>query len=702
MKKIAHRLMSVILAAVLVFGLTGLSAYAETSGKEKSGLNIDWDALTPGVDYSEKDLIVTFQTGLQDPAIAAEVAGEYGCEAEIIYWWKDAPNMNKAHFEITDGTPVRDMIERLEADERIKFAEVSYYYRPEIQGELKEYSGLSLDFDHLEAGVDYVDGEVIATFDNNLQKVKTVYDVAEACGCEVKQILGWDAWLKCAHLLIKDGTSVQDMIARLEAMEPVRFAEVNAICQPATPTEPQPQEPGNNLNGNDLADEWSEEVYTVINENDTKVLPIEDTALVRTKGSHGNDDFEQYLIITMLTDRFDHVIIGDIQSGSTAPLINSTFTLPLINEDFDSFDCHFSWPEWCYYIDTPAFVDHDKKTVTFGESAIPNKVERFYGNNRATTSLAIADQIKALHINEVSSGKTGIGSTQDNRDRFSAVVLCTGENYPDALSGGQLAADLEAPVLLLRKKAADRRKVIDYIIENLSSKGRVYVVGGPAAVPDEWLRDLASYQIIRLEGSNRFKTNAAILTYMGTLHGRNIIASTGYDYPDALCATATDKALLLLDTKKTHKLAAEQVEYLKNVNKGIKPTIYLVGDKSVVGGFEKELKKYGSVVWVSDSSDAVTRSVAMAETFYAGKMCDRAGLAVSTNYPDGLCGGGLCQRYGCPLLLCPTDNAPESLIQYIKANKIHNGSVFGSNKVLTDETVRQIFPEAGINEIKYK
>ena len=308
---------------------------------------------------------------------------------------------------------------------------------------------------------------------------------------------------------------------------------------------------------------------------------------------------------------------------------------------------------------------------------------RVYGSNRATTSLAIAEQLKKLN-----GGKA-----------FDAVVLCTGENYPDALAGGYLANVKNAPILLLRDKKTDRTKVVNYIKKNLKKKGKIYVLGSTAAVPDSWISGLKSYSIKRLQGSNRFKTNAAILTEIGASKGREIIATTGYDFPDALCASALDKPLLLLDSRKTKKLAEAQITYLKNVNKSVKPTIYLVGDRGKVASFEKELSAYGSVVWVSDNVDPVKRSVAIAGMFF--ERPDNVAFARCDDYPDGLCGSVLANRNGAPLLLTEMSETSDAVKAYIVEAGASRGYIFGSTKAVGNGPVKSYLPKVKISEAKY-
>ena len=234
-----------------VFGSVGKASY--------SGLSIDWDKLVPGKDYSENDVIVSFDENLEDQAVVYEVAASCGCEVDKIIMWNDWKGGKVAHLIITDGSSVRDMIARLEACDVVSFAEVNAIYTfddtaigEEPERPTKEYSGLSIDWDKLVPGKDYSENDVIVSFAEDLEDQAVVYEVAATCGCEVDKIIMWNDWKggKVAHLIITDGSSVRDMIARLEACDVVSFAEVNAIYTfDDTATGEEPERPAKEYSG---------------------------------------------------------------------------------------------------------------------------------------------------------------------------------------------------------------------------------------------------------------------------------------------------------------------------------------------------------------------------------------------------------------------------------------------------------------------
>lgn len=90
---------------------------------------------------------------------------------------------------------------------------------------------------------------------------------------------------------------------------------------------------------------------------------------------------------------------------------------------------------------------------------------RLYGVNRYETSAAINEYYSYLF-----SGYN--------------VLLVTGENFPDALSGGALAAKLNAPLLLINGTGWTSQP-IKHTLSSMPSQKDIYVLGGTAVVTDK-------------------------------------------------------------------------------------------------------------------------------------------------------------------------------------------------------------------------
>ncbi|MGI8949084.1 MAG: cell wall-binding repeat-containing protein [Ornithinimicrobium sp.] len=142
-------------------------------------------------------------------------------------------------------------------------------------------------------------------------------------------------------------------------------------------------------------------------------------------------------------------------------------------------------------------------------------VERLAGEDRYATSAAIAEQYP-----------TGLP----------VVFLATGENFPDALTGGAVAGRSGAPILL-----TDGDELSDATAQALTDlePRSVVVFGGSAAVSDTVLDSVTAIvpDTARLGGVDRYETAGLIAEgYEPDLDTAYL--ATGLDYPDALTGSA--------------------------------------------------------------------------------------------------------------------------------------------------------------------
>lgn len=122
------------------------------------------------------------------------------------------------------------------------------------------------------------------------------------------------------------------------------------------------------------------------------------------------------------------------------------------------------------------------------------------------------------------------------------AFVATGRTFPDALSASAAAGALGAPVLLVdgvagKNLLAPSLQLLDRLgVENVA------IAGGTGAVNKTIQTNLAKSfdTVIRLEGSDRYKTNLSVSNYVNDLLGVSSIegvwVATGKDFPDALSA----------------------------------------------------------------------------------------------------------------------------------------------------------------------
>ncbi len=311
----------------------------------------------------------------------------------------------------------------------------------------------------------------------------------------------------------------------------------------------------------------------------------------------------------------------------------------------------------------------------FTDEAVVDGVLRIYGKNRYKTALKVADYYKEI----------------EKLDKFQAVVIATGANFPDALTGADLAIRRHAPLIMIDKSSA--AEVTAYVKANLDPNGKVYVLGGQGAVEDAWVSDLMTYDFTRLDGTDRFETNLSILRELEVKSG-DLFICTGMQFADALSSSAIDMPILIVGGK----LTENQKTFL---NAGSNWNFHLVGGEGAVSAeMEAELADYGTVVDRTGGKNRYETSTALAKKFVPS--ATQAVLAVGDNYPDGLCGGPVAYLMDAPIILSGTRGAMcGEGIKYAAEQHIYAGIVLGgpSDVMINDPTVRLTFSMGEEDEV---
>lgn len=288
-------------------------------------------------------------------------------------------------------------------------------------------------------------------------------------------------------------------------------------------------------------------------------------------------------------------------------------------------------------------------------------VYRIYGKNRYQTAFSAADALKE---------QLGV-------ETFDNIIVASGLQFADALAGSYLATVKNAPILLVNSGTVG--EVAEYVEENLSEDGTVYLLGGTAAVPAEMETALDGLNVKRLSGKNRLGTNLAILEEAG-IGDEEILVCTGWGFADSLSASAVGKPILLVGSE----LNQEQKDFLETASGEF---VIIGGTGAVKASVQEELMNYGSVSRLSGKTRYET-SVLVAERFFDDP--DTVLLAYGQNFPDGLCGGPLAYELGAPLILC-ANNSRDAADAYVQENAIAKGAVLGGASLISDATAIAVF-----------
>lgn len=292
---------------------------------------------------------------------------------------------------------------------------------------------------------------------------------------------------------------------------------------------------------------------------------------------------------------------------------------------------------------------------------------RVAGNDRFDTALEAAEQLKkTLEV-----------------EKFENIIIASGMDYADALSGTYLAKVKNAPILLINGKSdAVMKEVAEYAKANLKDEGTIYILGGEVAVPAKFNTyiDSENIKVARLAGKNRYETNLAILQEAG-VEGKDVLVCTGTNFADSLSASASGKAILLVGST----LDTKQKEFLG----GLKDKKYYIlgGTVAISNTLEDSIRAFGGTERIS-GKDRFETSVKFAEKFFENPKA--AVLTYGLNFPDGLAGGVLAMSMDAPLILTAANNDTFAK-EYTKANNIVSGVVLGGTKLISEAAAMSIF-----------
>lgn len=240
------------------------------------------------------------------------------------------------------------------------------------------------------------------------------------------------------------------------------------------------------------------------------------------------------------------------------------------------------------------------------------------------------------------------------------VVLATGSNFPDALTGGALAGSLKAGVVLTTSSTLEQS-----VVNALKAQGTktVYIVGGQSVVSaaKEAALRAAGFQVVRLAGADRYETAALVKAEtLKKLGGKAVVScnATGANFPDALaCASAASLSGGVVDL----------------VRPGQSVAVDKVAGKTICAGGSACAAASGNVTKVV-GSDRYETAYKLAEMTPAkGKVM----VANGQSYADSLVAGALAGSTGANLVLSNAKrvNVPAGTT---------SAHLFGGNAVLPD------------------
>jgi putative cell wall-binding protein len=270
--------------------------------------------------------------------------------------------------------------------------------------------------------------------------------------------------------------------------------------------------------------------------------------------------------------------------------------------------------------------------------AIPGSVTRVFGDNRYETAVAISQRI--------------------NPPIGSAVVVTTGENYPDALAAGALAAKVGGVVLLVRPTSVPAVTLAEAVRIDPST---IYFVGGPAAMSSAVRGQLlvaTGAASVSLDGPDRYGTSIAVSqTYAPA--STYLTIATGRSYEDALLggALASRELGVLLLVRGDQPLTQAQKDEIQRLEPFAIRVIGTTASISQAVYDEIDAISGGTGIQRVGDADVHQRAITMWDqsASFGGDVI----FATSENWPDALVAGPLVAAESRMLLLSRTDCIPQ-------------------------------------------
>ena len=286
--------------------------------------------------------------------------------------------------------------------------------------------------------------------------------------------------------------------------------------------------------------------------------------------------------------------------------------------------------------------------VPAGVSNADNQqITRISGKDRITTSVEIS---KSAY------------TTSEN------VVLASGFNFADALSAGQLASALDAPLLLSSQDKLDSQTKNE--IERLKAK-KVFVVGGDNAISktgiDTTLKS-EKIDVTRLEGQDRYSTSQKVMEKTKEIiNPEYLLIASGKNFPDALAATGffvNHKSVMVLSDGLTYPQSNLQ--------------------EIAIGG-KNQLPLKGFTGKRVSGKDRYETALEIAKLSFDKN--NNAILASGQVFADSLSAVSLTKKHNAPIILTQSNSLTENAKKYLNGKNVF--IVGGEKTVVNDILTRK-------------
>ncbi|NTU88690.1 MAG: hypothetical protein HGA54_02130 [Actinobacteria bacterium] len=315
---------------------------------------------------------------------------------------------------------------------------------------------------------------------------------------------------------------------------------------------------------------------------------------------------------------------------------------------------------------TPTIEDELRtpSTVPSPISRIIEQANQLAGSNRYETSVSIVEE-------QCPDGSEG-------------VIICTGENFPDALAASSLSGATGYPILLTASNELPS-SIADEIINLGASKA--YIIGGTGAVSTRVADQVQSAleasssetSIKRISGTDRIATATAVRMEIEALgmQGDTAIVVTSTGFADALsispyCAWSNSPLFL---AQPDGSLSSESLSAMSDYER-----VIIVGGTGVIPSSTQNALEgivgSGNVFRLGGSNRFETSANVSIWSVEQGMTFDGVCVTTGFDYPDAVCGGAFAGSMDTVLLLTSASDSANTCATVLGANNSQVSSLY--------------------------
>ena len=285
-------------------------------------------------------------------------------------------------------------------------------------------------------------------------------------------------------------------------------------------------------------------------------------------------------------------------------------------------------------------------------------VQRLAGADRYETSVLLS--------------KSRWNSTTDN------VVLATGEDFPDALCAGPLAAKLNAPILLTKQNLLNSCTKNE--ITRLNPKN-VYIIGQPDTISLDVENEINNMNIntIRVAGKDRYETSLKIANLMGNCN--TIFVVGGQNFPDAIsiAAIAAKQCAPIILTNKDN-ISQEFTDYLSNNH--INQSYVIGGQATVSNNVINQIPNCARIA----GKDRYETNAEVLTTFSNEFNLSSVYMTTGENFPDAVSCSALAGLNSTPIILINKNKDANLSFKAINSY-VKNINVLGGEAIVPNRSI---------------